>query len=68
MVGRVHDPMDGKVRPVDVVPLCGRCHRAYDGRELVLLPYLTPDEQAAAVQHVGIVGAYRRTTHERLGR
>lgn len=61
VIGRVHDPADGKVRPVDVVPLCEACHRAYDARALTLLPYLTHEEQAAAVEHVGIVGAYRRT-------
>lgn len=66
VIGRSYDPPDGKVRPVDVVPLCGPCHRAYDGRSLSLLPYLTHEEQAAAVGHVGIVSAYRRTTSSRL--
>lgn len=60
VIGRVHDPADGKVRPVDVIPLCGACHRNYDGRNLDLLPYLTHDEQAAAVGHLGIIGALRR--------
>jgi hypothetical protein len=64
-VGRSHDPTTGKVRPVDVVPLCGPCHRQYDARALSLLPYLTHDEQAAAVEHVGIVSAYRRTAATR---
>ena len=61
VIGRSHDPASGKVRPVDVVPLCGPCHRQYDAHDLSLLPYLTPAEQAAAVEHVGLVGAYRRT-------
>jgi hypothetical protein len=61
VIGRVHDPANGKVRPVDIVPLCPACHREYDGRRLDLLPYLTHEEQAAAVEHVGIIGALRRT-------
>ena len=65
VIGRVHDPKNGKVRPDDVVPLCGDCHRRYDGRDLDLLPYLTHAEQAQAVAHVGLVGAYRRTTSRR---
>jgi hypothetical protein len=64
-IGRVHDPSNGKVRPVDIVPLCGTCHRRYDGRDLDLLPYLTHEEQAAAVEHVGIVGALRRISSDR---
>jgi hypothetical protein len=65
VIGRSHDPANGKVRPVDVVPLCGPCHMQYDGRSLSLLPYLTHDEQAAAVEHVGMVSAYRRTAATR---
>lgn len=66
VIGRRYDPPNGKVRPVDVVPLCEACHRAYDLHALALLPYLTHDEQAAAVEHVGIVGAYRRTASTRV--
>lgn len=68
VIGRVYDPPDGKVRPVDIVPLCANCHQKYDARSLDLLPCLSHDEQAAAVGHVGIVAAYQRTTGERLGR
>jgi hypothetical protein len=50
------------VDPLDVVPLCAGCHAAFDGRRLDLLPFLTLDEQAAAVRHVGIVSALRRLT------
>jgi hypothetical protein len=54
------------VRAVDVVPLCAACHRAYDGRTLNLLPFLTPDEQTRAVQVAGgIVRALQRTTSMR---
>lgn len=59
-IGRVHDPANGKVRAVDIVPLCPEHHRLYDGRKFDLLPYLTYEEQAAAVEHVGIVRALRR--------
>lgn len=50
------------VRAVDTVPLCRRHHHAYDARQLDILPYLTLQEQAAAVEHVGIVRALARTT------
>jgi hypothetical protein len=53
------------VRAVDVVPLCTDCHQAYDQHKLDLLPYLTHAEQAAAVEYLGIVGAYRRLTGSR---
>lgn len=64
-IGRVHDPDDGKVRPDDIVPLCVKCHMDYDAHKLNLLPYLTIEEQAAAVSHVGIIGALRRLSGER---
>lgn len=66
-VGRTHDPADGKVRPRDIVPLCPACHMRYDGRALDLLPYLTYDEQAAAVEHLGIIRAMHRLTGSRSG-
>lgn len=53
------------VEPDDVVPLCETHHRDYDMRRLSLLPYLTYDEQAAAVAHVGIVRALHRLTAHR---
>lgn len=48
------------------VPLCPSCHRLYDvadsrtGRTLDLVPYLSKDEQAYAVELVGIEHAYAR--------
>lgn len=65
VVGRIYDPADGKVRPDDIVPLCPECHMKYDGRALDLLPYLTHEEQAAAVVHIGIVRALRRVSGKR---
>ena len=65
IVGRAYDPSDGKVRPVDVVPLCPNCHLEYDGRGLDLLPYLSYEEQAAAVEHLGIVRALHRLSGKR---
>jgi len=46
-----------------VVPICRRCHRAYDRGELDLLLYLEPAwraQVAHAVGHVGLMGALRR--------
>jgi len=46
-----------------VVPLCRRCHRAYDRRELDLVPSLEPawrSQLAHAVGHAGLIGALRR--------
>lgn len=54
------------VEPADCVPLCIDCHRAYDARELDLLPHLTYEEQAAAVAHLGIVRALHRTSGQSL--
>jgi 5-methylcytosine-specific restriction endonuclease McrA len=51
-----------------VVPLCRRHHRAYDGGELDLLPYLEPARRAEichAVTHLGLIGALRRLTGRR---
>jgi hypothetical protein len=48
-----------------IVPLPRMAHRLYDRGELDILPYLTLDEQAHAVAHLGILGALRRTTGER---
>ena len=49
--------------PLCVVPLCRRCHRAYDTGQLDMLPYLEPGWRAQlshAVGHVGLLGAMRR--------
>jgi len=51
-----------------VVPMCFLHHRAYDTGRLDLLPYLEPCwrvELAHAVLHLGLIGAYRRLTHQR---
>jgi hypothetical protein len=45
-----------------VVGLRADLHREYDREELDLLPYLTLEEQAHAVSHLGILGALKRTT------
>lgn len=60
VLGRKYDPPSGIVQPDDIIPLCRPCHELYDGRELGVLPYLTLDEQAAAVRLVGIMRALRR--------
>ena len=61
-IGRSHDPPNGKVRPEDICPLCPEHHRQYDARQLDILAYLSYEEQAAAVEHVGILRALRRLT------
>jgi hypothetical protein len=66
-IGRKYDPKDGKVRAVDIIPLCASCHRGphgYDARRLSILEYLTYEEQAAAVEHVGILRALKRLSPE----
>jgi len=45
-----------------IVPLCRVHHHAFDFGQLELLPYLSNDEQAAAVRLLGIVRAYDRLT------
>lgn len=50
----------------NIVPLCRKHHVEYDQGRLDLLPYLTREEQAYAVELVGLYEAYRRTTNERL--
>lgn len=51
--------------PACVMALGRRCHRLYDEHRLDVLPYLTRDEQAHAVLHLGIVGALQRLTNEK---
>jgi hypothetical protein len=48
--------------PDCVVGLYRGFHRLYDEGNLDLLPYLTLEEQAHAVSHLGILGALKRTT------
>ena len=48
-----------------VVPLCRRCHRAYDRGELDLVPFLEPAwraQLAHAVGHMGLIGALWRVS------
>lgn len=71
VIGRENDEEVGGVlwvNPLDVVPLCGGCHRAYDARELDLLPYLTVGEQARAVQVAGGIAAALRRVGGPAGR
>jgi hypothetical protein len=55
--------------PLCCVPGCRVCHSRYDTGDLDLLPFLEPRyraELAHALQHLGLVGLYRRVTNERL--
>lgn len=47
------------------IPLCRRCHAAYDERRLDILPYLRPEEMAYAAQLVGLLSALERVTNRR---
>jgi 5-methylcytosine-specific restriction endonuclease McrA len=51
--------------PDNIVPLCRADHRAYDEGRLDLLPFLTRQEQAKAVEIHGLIGALRRITNDR---
>ncbi len=54
--------------PLAVIPLCRRCHRAYDEGGLDLLPYLEPRyraELAFAVERVGLLTTLQRVTNDR---
>ena len=54
--------------PRNIVPLCGPfpggCHGKQERGEFELLPLLTRDEQAYAVELVGLGEAWRRLTNE----
>lgn len=45
-----------------VIGLHRKQHKLYDEDKLDILPYLTLEEQAHAVSHLGILGALKRTT------
>jgi hypothetical protein len=48
-----------------VVPLCRRCHRAYDRGDLDLLPHLEPGyrvELGHALRHLSLLALLRRVT------
>jgi 5-methylcytosine-specific restriction endonuclease McrA len=57
--------LGGDQHELATVPLCRSCHRAYDSRELDLLPHLTHAEQAHAVGLVGMFTAWHVITGER---
>jgi hypothetical protein len=60
--------LGGCDHPKCVVPLCRRCHRAYDARRLDLLPHLEPcfrAELAHALTHLSLVAPLRQVTGER---
>ena len=61
-----HSHLDGE-DPRNCVPLCDvrGCHTRYDKHELDILPLLTREEQAYAVELVGMASAYRQVTGER---
>lgn len=50
----------------NIVPLCPRCHRAYDSHDLDLAPYLVLEEELAAVRSAGSLSlALRRVSNRR---
>ena len=62
-VGRRYDrlgPNGVVVNGDEVVPLCTAHHAAFDAHRLDLLPYLTMEEQAAAVRLIGLERALMR--------
>lgn len=52
--------------PRNIVGLCRLDHQSYDLGTLDLLPHLSRDEQAYAVQLVGLEEARRYVTNERV--
>lgn len=54
------------VDPDDGIPLCASCHMDYDMRRVSILEVLSLREQAAAVEHVGIVRALHRLSGQRI--
>lgn len=48
------------IDPNAVLPLCQRCHQAYDAGRLNLLGFLTLDEELCAVRAAGGLEAARR--------
>lgn len=47
------------------IPLCRRCHQAYDERRLDILPYLSKEEMGYVVLLVGMLSALERVTNRR---
>lgn len=62
-----HSHLDGEDAR-NCVPLCDArgCHSAYDNHRLDVLPLLTREEQAYAVELVGLQAAYRQITGQRV--
>jgi hypothetical protein len=56
--------------PRNIIGLCGHmgcgAHRSFDEGVLDILPFLTREEQAYAVELVGLAEAYQRLTNVRL--
>jgi hypothetical protein len=50
------------VQPCDVIPLCTLHHARYDARRISILEVATYEEQAAAVDKIGIIRALKRLT------
>ena len=61
-----HSELDGEDAR-NCVPLCASrgCHTKYDNHTLDILPLLTRQEQAYAVELVGLLAAYRQITGQR---
>jgi 5-methylcytosine-specific restriction endonuclease McrA len=55
----------GAEHELNCIPLCRRCHDAYDERRLDILPNLTRGEMAYAVGLVGMLSALERVTNRR---
>ena len=67
VIPRSLNPTDGAMLEESITPMCRSCHSSYDLHELDLLPYLTIEEQAAAVHAAqGIARAYQLITGDRL--
>lgn len=50
------------VNPDSIIPLCPRCHTAYDHHELSILGHLTHAEQVKALEDMNTIEAVRRRT------
>ena len=68
VIGRRHDKprVEGSttkvlyVHPDSIWVACSDCHRAYDAKEIGILPFLTLAEQVRAVQDAGSIESARR--------
>jgi 5-methylcytosine-specific restriction endonuclease McrA len=64
---RGHSDLNGE-DPRNCVPLCEArgCHSGYDNHNIDILPLLTKEEQAYAVELVGLAAAFRQVTGQRV--